>query len=202
MLSRKTIFIFLKTLLSIGLIAWLSFKLPFENVITLISKFNPSYFFLALLSSFISIVMMAKRWQILLEVLNFHLSLKDLTRFSFVSSFFNMFVPGGFAGDIMKSWMIPHRNGKTVEHYSNVGSSIILDKLMGLFSLTLASCFGLAFYFSKLDLYFLKLFCLLLFLILIFLIVILSRRIKEKCLGLLYKLFGRIASIDSIIQSV
>jgi uncharacterized protein (TIRG00374 family) len=78
------------------------------------------------------------RWQIILTGLGFECSFKNINNLNWIGVFFNQVLPTGIGGDVVRSWYahklhIPF--GKAI-------SSVIIDKLFGLISLTVVCLFG------------------------------------------------------------
>ena len=76
----------------------------------------------------LGVVVRAGRWRVLLDALGVHRPLGELTVWYFVGSFFNVILPTGFGGDVVRAAELSqdtHRTGAVV-------NSVIVDRYFGI----------------------------------------------------------------------
>jgi len=77
------------------------------------------------------------RWKLLLEGQGLLLSAPQVVRYGMIGAFFNTTMPGAVSGDLIKAWyLIGDRKG---QKKTPVLTSILLDRVMGVFGLILVS---------------------------------------------------------------
>lgn len=111
----------------------------FDNVWTALRKVDPAYFVLAMLTALVNIVWVsALRWKYLINV-EVEGRMRTLCLLSLISRGLNFILPGNFIGEVVKGFNLSGRNvpGRTIV------SSIIMDKVAVLTSLTILSLVGL-----------------------------------------------------------
>ncbi len=84
------------------------------------------------------------RWKILLEGQGLVLPMGEVVRYGMIGAFFNTTMPGAVSGDLIKAWyLIADRPG---QKKTPVLTSILLDRVMGVFGLILVSASPLLFF--------------------------------------------------------
>ncbi|HEY8280432.1 MAG TPA: lysylphosphatidylglycerol synthase transmembrane domain-containing protein, partial [Bdellovibrionota bacterium] len=77
------------------------------------------------------------RWKLLLEGQGVLLGMGEIVRYGMIGAFFNTTMPGAVSGDIIKAWyVIADRAG---QRKTPVLTSVLLDRVMGVFGLVLVS---------------------------------------------------------------
>lgn len=86
------------------------------------------------------------RWRLLMSGQGIDLSLSQLIRYGMIGAFFNTTMPGAVSGDIIKAWYVlsDYRGQKKTP----VLTSILLDRIFGVFGLVLVSSSPLLFLWS------------------------------------------------------
>src|SRR5439155_27088385 len=74
----------------------------------------------------------AFRWHVLLKVQNIHLSVPRLAALFFIGLFYNQFLPGGTAGDIIKSYYLLK---ETPDKKAGALLAVVFDRFIGLVAL-------------------------------------------------------------------
>lgn len=110
---------------------WAQAHLNFED-------FGYSWFILGVVVFLASVVSTFIRWRILLHALHIKCSYSDAIRLGFVGYVGSVFMPGSITGDVIKAGFIYKENPG-----NRVGglSSIVVDRLVGLYSLFLLAAF-------------------------------------------------------------
>lgn len=76
----------------------------------------------------LGVVVRAARWQILLDALGVHRPLPELAAWYFVGSFFNVILPTGFGGDVVRAAELSQDTGRP----GPVVNSVIVDRYLGI----------------------------------------------------------------------
>ena len=96
---------------------------------------------IAVFCYFIVITVSIVRWQLLLNAVNIHPGIRSVTRLTFIGYAFNMIIPGGVGGDIVKAYYVARgRNDKRTAAVTTIG----LDRLLGLFSMFLTGAISVS----------------------------------------------------------
>jgi len=119
----------LKTLLGLGLVAWVlkGKMVDFSLLKNLI--LNPMNLLVALLFLGASAVLCTSRWLILVQGQGLQLSFRDLFSLNMIGNFFNTFMPGSVGGDLIKAWYVA---GKQPNKRTEAVFTVLLDRVLGL----------------------------------------------------------------------
>lgn len=89
---------------------------------------------IGLLMVFFSLLLLAERWRVLLQIQGFQLSFVQVLKLSLVGIFFNYAMPGGVGGDVIKGFYVvrsqPHRK-------LDAAMTILMDRIFGLYIMVL-----------------------------------------------------------------
>ena len=133
---KKIILNSVKVAISVGLLAYLIFLADLEKILITLRVVKLQYFALAVLAFVFCVVLLSRRWQILLNQVEIHPKFSTLINFYFIGFFFNNFLPTTIGGDVSRAYNVAKISGKKA--YS-IGT-ILLERMMGLLAtLTLAS---------------------------------------------------------------
>jgi uncharacterized protein (TIRG00374 family) len=88
--------------------------------------------------SFVNMFIAAWRWYVLLNALNAKIPFLKVVKILFICLFFNTFLPGGFAGDIVRSLQSRGDNLSTEDALS----SVFTDRILGFIGLVFLSILG------------------------------------------------------------
>lgn len=129
---KKILPTLIRILLS-GLLVWLlSLKIPLEAVWRSIHNIKVEWFWLSVVLGEVVMLQMAIRWKRLLLVSEENKPpLSTFFRYTAIGYFFNLFLPTGFGGDIVKSWLF----GKKQQEMAASVVSTALARVLGLLSL-------------------------------------------------------------------
>jgi len=123
--------ILLKFLVSGGLIFWLLTKIDVAKVWEVIQDLHAGILALALVVIWITLVAIAKRWQLVIRLGGIDASLANLTEATFIGAFFNQFLPSSVGGDFFRILAV-RRYGASL---NNAVTSVFMDRLFGFISL-------------------------------------------------------------------
>jgi len=140
--AQKKILLFIKTLFAAGLIFFLmrSDRLDFL-VITNATHF-PNYLFLGILCCTFALVMPIFRWWVLSRVQQLSLGILDALRLTMIGTFFNLFIPGGSGGDVVRA---AYAVRDCPERKAQALTIAFVDRGLGLHALLL-SCVSVLFF--------------------------------------------------------
>jgi glycosyltransferase 2 family protein len=99
-----------------------------------IARLDFSLLGLALLAFGPAIFLMSVRWQMLLRMSEVRIRFGTIVRLHYMGFFFNMFMPGGLGGDLVKAvYVTGHSPGKKAE----AATMVLVDRVLGLIGLLL-----------------------------------------------------------------
>jgi uncharacterized protein (TIRG00374 family) len=130
----------LKFLLAGGIIAWL-LRSGLLDLHQLVSLLQGDFLVAGLLICFLSIFMNNYRWYLLLRCQGFKVSVGSTLSLTFIGLFFNMAMPGGVGGDLVKGYYIvqDHPDRRMAS-----AASIFVDRVIGFISMVMMSLAALA----------------------------------------------------------
>ncbi len=132
-------------LLAAALIAWLVHEgaLDLRQVASVLSPLRVA---ILLLCCFLLIYINAIRWRLLLSIRGLHLPLEEVLPLSLIAVFFNLAMPGGMGGDVVKGYYL-------VKDYPDARTttivSIVIDRLLGIFILAATATLAIIFKWSE-----------------------------------------------------
>lgn len=128
-LSKKTSFT-LKALMSLFFIVWLVYKVKWADVWENVRHVQVQYLMWYVVFVLLGMLASAKKWQIIARFKGFQRSVWGCFRAYLTGSFINNFLPGFIGGDMFRTyWLGKQRNG-----YSLAVSTVVFDRLSGLFA--------------------------------------------------------------------
>lgn len=126
----------IRVVVSVGLLVYLIHLADLDKIYTSLQKVDLKYFGLALLIFMVGLLLLTKRWQILLNQVKIPQKFSRLINFYFIGYFFNNFLPTTIGGDVSRAYYVAKASGKKPH---SIGT-ILLDRMMGLLAtLTLAA---------------------------------------------------------------
>ena len=139
----KPVLVAVKLLISFGLLAFLLSRseIDFASLRESLRKTDPLYVFLAFLTPYGGFLVTSLRWQGLLRVQGVHIRQALLFRSCMVAIFFNQIMPSTIGGDMIRmydSWKAGASKGVAI-------STIVVDRVLGLFALAIFAVLGLFF---------------------------------------------------------
>ena len=133
MINKKSITRIIQILLALGILTFLCLRIDLGKINIIISHTIPGYLCLAFLAITCQIIVASYRWLGLLRLAGFHPPMWQCVGSFAAGTFFNTTLPGGFVGDIMRTW-VTARNGvpKGIAAYT-----VISDRILGIIGYTL-----------------------------------------------------------------
>jgi uncharacterized protein (TIRG00374 family) len=125
-----------RILVSSLLIGFLVFTVDLAEVMRLFTRTSVPLFLIACVWALIDRFIMIYRWALLLETNEAKLPWYRIGQIHFVSSFLGNFIPFSMAPDVLRSYSVSKHTGDFVQPLS----SNIIDRLLGLTSLSLIAC--------------------------------------------------------------
>lgn len=137
----KNIMIFVtKILISAFLMGYIFSKIDLVLVKTYFYDFPYFLFLIAGLSISLSLLMGARRWQLILNAQDVSPSFHDVQKVNFIGWMFNQGLPSSIGGDVYRAyWVKSHFDG-----YGGAITSVFLDRLYGMVGLLLIAMVALA----------------------------------------------------------
>jgi len=87
----------------------------------------------------VALLLAAVRWHVLLLGQQFHMPFRQTVALTRIGLLFNAVLPGAVSGDVVKAYYVAQDVGRD---RVRVVTTIIVDRLLGLFSLTLVASVG------------------------------------------------------------
>jgi uncharacterized protein (TIRG00374 family) len=129
--SRRQLF--LKIVVSAGLMAFLLYKISLPELVTAVKGLDRKMLAAAVSAFFVSNLLGAFQWHSLLKADGVQLGYVRAFRFYFVGLFFNNFLPANIGGDAVKVWDVSRYGGGVYQ----VIAVTLLDRIIGIFCLCL-----------------------------------------------------------------
>jgi hypothetical protein len=133
-------------LISLGLLAFVLRAIGLERIGRVLLEAEPGLFVIALGLFVVGVVVRALRWRALLVALGLQIPLGRLVYLYFLGTFFNMFLPTGFGGDVVRVVELSQDADPTL-----VTGTVIVDRLTGLLMLFVLALLALPFTFGLLP---------------------------------------------------
>lgn len=134
-MDKKKIFSALQLTVSASLLLVLFSRTDTGLFLNLLADIHPGYFFLGVLSYFLSTVVVSFRWLFIVHTANERVNIFQLIAINFIGSFFSMFLPTAAGGDVARMYESSRRGMVGTKAVSTV----LLDRVIGLISLILIS---------------------------------------------------------------
>ncbi|MDR3583417.1 MAG: lysylphosphatidylglycerol synthase transmembrane domain-containing protein [Candidatus Pacebacteria bacterium] len=123
----------LKTIVSLIFLFWVIFKVnwayAWKSFLTINAYYLIAYILVIILGMFIC----AYKWQILAKYKEINLNFGHFFKFYLAGTFINNFMPSFIGGDTFKAY----ETGKTDGRYIEAASSVMMDRITGLFAATI-----------------------------------------------------------------
>jgi glycosyltransferase 2 family protein len=130
---KKYFKIILKITISLFFLFWVVFKVDWVEVLRDIRGVDFFYLFVYGFLVILGMIISVYKWKILANFRGIHLSFNDFFRFYLTGTFINNFMPSFVGGDTFKAYEI----GKMDKKYIEAASSVIMDRITGLFGATI-----------------------------------------------------------------
>lgn len=133
---KKIVLNVIRVAVSVGLLVYLVHLADLDKIFETLKNVDLRFFGLALLIFMIGLLVLTRRWQILLNQVQILLKFTRLMNFYFIGYFFNNFLPTSIGGDVSRAYYVAKASGKKAH---SIGT-ILLDRMMGMLAtLTLAA---------------------------------------------------------------
>jgi glycosyltransferase 2 family protein len=99
------------------------------------------YFFIALFLHFLTVVVNSAKWRFAIEPIHTNIPLKFLIKCSLIGHFFSLFLLGAGSGDLIRVYGL----GRYAKNNALAITSVLFDRMIGLFSLFLIAAIALIF---------------------------------------------------------
>lgn len=137
-MKRSHIVTLAKLAIGLSLLVLVAGSSEWERLWGVLSSARITHVAAAFTLLFCTYLMGVIRWQVLIGAFSAHPSLFSLGRLSLVGLFFNTFVPGGLAGDIVRGYHL----GSEGFRRSDALASVFADRFVGLVGLLVLSLIG------------------------------------------------------------
>lgn len=132
-MSRQRLKTLIKITVSLSLLLFLLRTVGFEAILSEILTANVSFFALAVAIYLVTLAVRSYRWQILLRAQDMDVPLHRLIYLYFAGSFFNIVLPSGFGGDVVKYYELSRHNPDEEANFrARVASSVLADRISGM----------------------------------------------------------------------
>lgn len=131
--KKKIIKFILKLGVSGGFLAWVIFRVNWQEVWFYISQVEIWQLVLYLAVVLLGMLISAYKWQILARYKEIHLSLFEHFKLYFIGSFINNFMPSFIGGDTYRAYQLGYAEKK----YAAAASTVMMDRITGLVGATI-----------------------------------------------------------------
>lgn len=134
----KKIYLVIKIIITIGLITFLLSKVNWDEVWVVLENASLLFLILTFALMVFSVYVSAYKWKILLEIHNIHFSFYKLSKYYYMGSFFNNFLPSTIGGD-------SYRIFKTFsDSYSKASPvmAVLMERISGMILLLIVGSIG------------------------------------------------------------
>ncbi|EKD46631.1 MAG: hypothetical protein ACD_67C00137G0003 [uncultured bacterium] len=131
--TKKNLKFAAKVLISLAFVAWLVLRTDWSQVWEYASRISLWYIILYVSVLLLGMTISAWKWKMLLAHKDISISLKKSFQLYLTGAFINNFMPSTIGGDTYRSYQI----GKENKRFSSVSSSVVFDRVTGLFAVML-----------------------------------------------------------------
>ncbi len=118
----------LQVAISAALLAFILRQVHWSEVWAVLRQMDGRWLFVAWLLFLAGIGVRARRWQVLLDALAVYRPLRELVVWYLVGSFFNIVLPTGFGGDVVRAAELAQDTGRP----ARAVNSVIVDRYLGI----------------------------------------------------------------------
>jgi len=138
---RRRFFSLLRVVISLGLLAFLLTKVGLRETWENLQGAKIGYLLAVFLLYLVSIVLRSYRWRIFLNAQGVRASLPKLLSLYLIGVFFNLVLPSGFGGDVVRIYELSQHSSRTASSITTV----FMDRLSGFLALFAMATLALAF---------------------------------------------------------
>jgi len=132
-LNNKIVKFVVKLIISLAFVAWLIFEIDWLQVWGYLKELSLVSIVLYVAVLLLGMMISAWKWKMLLAHKNISISLKKSFQLYLTGAFINNFMPSTIGGDTYRAYQI----GKDSKRFSAVSSSVVFDRVTGLFAVIL-----------------------------------------------------------------
>ncbi|MEP7014441.1 MAG: lysylphosphatidylglycerol synthase transmembrane domain-containing protein [Verrucomicrobiota bacterium] len=130
---RKTLLTLLQIAVTGGLLWWVFHDRAIRDAMAVaLSTARKEWLIAAMVAYIVVEFAAAFRWQVLLKVQNIHLPFSRVIALSIIGMFYNLFLPGGTGGDIVKTYLLWK---ETPNNKPGALLAVLFDRMIGLVAL-------------------------------------------------------------------
>ena len=130
---KKYIKRILKVIISAAFLFWVIFKVDWLNVLKNFESIRWPFMAAYILAVMIGMLICAYKWKTLANYKEIELPFGDFFKYYLTGTFINNFMPSFIGGDTFKAY----ETGKAQERYIEAASSVMMDRITGLFGATI-----------------------------------------------------------------
>lgn len=138
---RRRLFNLLRIVISLGLLVFLLTKVGFRETWESLQGANIGYLLAVFLLYLLGIVLRSYRWRIFLNAQGVQVSLPKLISLYLIGGFFNLVLPSGFGGDVVRIYELSQYSSHTASSITTV----FMDRLSGFLALFAMAASALVF---------------------------------------------------------
>ncbi len=138
---RHRLFNLLRMVISLGLLAFLLARVGVRETWESLETANMGYLLAVFLLYLLSTVLRSYRWRIFLDAQGVRASLPKLISLYLIGVFFNLVLPSGFGGDVVRIYELSQYSSHTASSITTV----FMDRLSGFLALFIMATVALAF---------------------------------------------------------
>ena len=131
---RKKFSIFVKYVISFGLLGALFLKTNFEQLLESIYKLKTETLVLVAILYFFAIFISSFKWFLLLS----QFKILDLFKLNLIGNYYSLILPGQLTGDLVKAYKM----GKGQKDAEQIAVSVLIDKITGVIGLFIVGIIG------------------------------------------------------------
>ena len=142
---KKKLLLIVKIIISFGLLSYLFNQTNFNVFLNKYKEMNVFLLLIAALAIFLQVALSALKWRYILTAERLFIPYRFLLKSYLIGSFFSLFLPSSFGGDIYRVYSLSKYNA---DSFQNV-SSVLFDRILGLFALVTISILSYAIFFKS-----------------------------------------------------
>ncbi len=145
MTTKNKLLFFFKSIVSLSLIYYLFITIPWGEVSEVVFSASIYWLIISVLVQILSLILLALRWRVILRNFESNISFYDIIKVSFIGIAINNVLPGSIGGDFVRSAYIIKKGVSLKDSIS----SLVADRVLGLFIVLVFACTFLFFYGNK-----------------------------------------------------
>ena len=145
MTKKNKLLFFFKSIVSLSLIYYLFITIPWGEVSEVVFSASIYWLIISVLVQILSFIFLALRWRIILRNSESNISFYDIIKVSFIGIAVNNVLPGSIGGDFVRGAYIIKKGVSLKDSIS----SLVADRVLGLFIVLVFACTFLFFYGNK-----------------------------------------------------